>query len=168
MSSGMVITVLGLLTVALIALALWILLRVRATNPEKKERQRRTTLQERGRLGDAMITEVSGGLIYYTYWVHGVQYTASQDVSALIAYLPSEAERLIGASSIKYSATNPGNSILVSERWSGLRGASPHNRILLEEASSSELLSPEPLSPEPLSSEPLNDVAGEPTSERVG
>ncbi len=126
---------LAVLALGLIALGIWIVLRVK-NNPEKRERERRRLLGQRGRFGDALISEVNEGLIYYTYSVHGVQYTASQDVSTLAAYLPAHSDRLIGSASIKYAHNNPGNSILLCEEWTGLR------RILAPPAfSTSDLLS---------------------------
>jgi hypothetical protein len=74
-----------------------------------------------GRLGDALITEATESVIYYTYSIRGVQYTASQDVTALREKLPAEPERLIGVASLKYAPKNPANSILICEEWSGLR-----------------------------------------------
>ena len=78
------------------------------TNPEKRERKRRLELHQHGRLGDALITEASETMLYYSYSVAGVQYEASQDVSALRELLPPEPERLIGPASLKYSSRNPG------------------------------------------------------------
>jgi hypothetical protein len=108
------------LSLALIALAVWIVLRVHGT-PEKRERKRRLNVHREGRLGDAMISEATDSTLYYCYTVRGVQYTASQDVSTLRKYLPADAHRLIGVSGLKYSSKNPANSILVCEEWSGLR-----------------------------------------------
>ncbi len=68
-----------------------------------------------------MITEASENAIYYSYSVRGVQYTASQDISALREHVPAEPERLIGIASLKYATNNPANSILICEEWSGLR-----------------------------------------------
>jgi hypothetical protein len=107
-------------SVALIALATWIALRVHGT-PEKRERKRRLNVHRQGRLGDAMISEATESTLYYFYTVRGVQYTASQDVSTLLGYLPADPLRLIGVSGLKYSSKNPANSILVCEEWSGLR-----------------------------------------------
>ena len=105
----------------LIALAIYIALRVHGT-PEKRERRRRLNVNRLGRLGDAMITEASENALYYTYSVHGVQYAASQDIAALRERLPAEPERLIGGvASLKYMTRNPANSILICEEWSGLR-----------------------------------------------
>ena len=94
------------------------------TSPEKRERKRRLELHQHGRLGDALITEASETMLYYTYSVRGVQYEASQDVSGLRELLPPEPERLIGPASLKYSSRNPGNSMLICEEWSGLRAPS--------------------------------------------
>jgi hypothetical protein len=68
-----------------------------------------------------MITEVSEDALYYSYSIRGVQYAASQDISALREHLPEEPERLIGVASLKYAPRNPANSILLCEEWSGLR-----------------------------------------------
>jgi hypothetical protein len=89
--------------------------------PEKRERKRRLNVHRQGRLGDAMISEATESTLYYFYTVRGVQYTASQDVSTLREYLPTDPLRLIGVSGLKYSSKNPANSILVCEEWSGLR-----------------------------------------------
>jgi hypothetical protein len=72
-------------------------------------------------LGEALITEADAGVLYYSYSVGGVSYTASQDVSALGHLLPADRNRLVGLSSLKYSPRNPANSILLCEEWSGLR-----------------------------------------------
>jgi hypothetical protein len=120
MALGAQIAVLGALTAGLVALAAWIVLRTRGT-PEKRERQRRLLVHHRGRIGDAMINEVTADALYYSYSVGGVQYEASQDITALRHLLPAELERLIGWSGMKYSSNNPANSILICEEWSGLR-----------------------------------------------
>jgi hypothetical protein len=114
------IAALCLLVVGLLALAAWIVLRTRGT-PEKRERQRRLAVHHRGRIGDAMINEVTADALYYSYSVGGVQYEASQDITALRDRLPAEPERLIGWSGMKYSSNNPADSILLCEEWSGLR-----------------------------------------------
>lgn len=119
-TAGIQIAILSVAAIGLIALAIWIALRVRST-PEKRERKRRLTVHRQGRLGDAIISEATETTLYYFYTVRGVQYTASQDVSTLLKYLPVEPHRLIGVSGLKYSSKNPANSILVCEEWSGLR-----------------------------------------------
>src|ERR1700720_3852665 len=121
MPLGVQIAVLGAVAAGLAALAAWIVLRRRGT-PEKRERQRRLAVHHRGRIGDAMISEVTADALYYSYSVGGVQYEASQDITTLRHLLPAEPERLIGWSGMKYSPNNPANSILICEEWSGLRG----------------------------------------------
>jgi hypothetical protein len=120
MSLGVQIAALCVLVAAWVALAAWIVLRTRGT-PEKRERQRRLAVHHRGRIGDAMINEVTADALYYSYSVGGVHYEASQDITALRHLLPAEPERLIGWSGMKYSSNNPANSILICEEWSGLR-----------------------------------------------
>lgn len=108
---------------AVLGLTVW-LIRRRASTPEKREQRRRLLLQATGRIGDALVTEVSDDTLYYTYTIRGVQYTASQDVTSLRSLLPAEPERLIGMAGMKYSTKNPANSILLCEEWSGLRNVS--------------------------------------------
>ena len=120
MSPTAQIAALSGLAIVLIALAIYVALRVHGT-PEKRERKRRLYVNRTGRLGDALVTEVSEATIYYSYSIRGVQYTASQDVSTLSDRLPEDSERLIGVVSLKYAPKNPANSILICEEWSGLR-----------------------------------------------
>jgi hypothetical protein len=118
---------LALAAAGLIALAVWIAIRRNAT-PEKRERRRRLHIHTTGRLGDAVVTEVGDDLLYYSYTIRGVQYTASQDVATLRDRLPADLSRLVGPSGMKYAPKNPANSILLCEEWSGLRspaGAAP-------------------------------------------
>jgi hypothetical protein len=124
MSSGMQIAGLLVLAAVLVMIAIRVILRVR-NNPEKKERERRRILHERGRLGEAMVTEVSENLIQYQYLLQGVQYMASQDVCTLTEFLPPSVERLVGTVGMKYSTRNPANSIVICEEWSGLRTPAP-------------------------------------------
>ena len=119
------LAVLAAVAVALIALGVWIALRVKKANPEKREKRRRLQVNRTGRLGDALVLEASdeatGTLLYYTYTVQGVEYNASQDISTLRELLPDEPGRLVGVAHLKYALKNPANSILICEEWSGLR-----------------------------------------------
>lgn len=119
------LAVLAAVALGLIVLGVWIALRVKKANPEKREKRRRLQVHRTGRLGDALVLEVSneatGTLLYYTYTVHGVEYNASQDVSTLRELLPDEPGRLVGIAHLKYALKNPANSILICEEWSGLR-----------------------------------------------
>ena len=118
------ITLLSALAAGLVALAVWIAVK-RHTTPEKREKRRRLRLHKTERLGDALVNEIGEDLLYYTYTLRGVQYTASQDVTALRDRLPEDLSRLIGTSGMKYDSNNLGNSILLCEEWSGLRVPSP-------------------------------------------
>jgi len=118
---------LGIAAIVLIALGAWIVLRVVQSSPEKKEERRRSWVNRNGRLGDAVITEATDTVLFYTYSIHGVRYATSQDVSSLTSLLPAEPGRLVGVANLKYAVKNPANSILICEEWSGLRakGAVP-------------------------------------------
>lgn len=117
------VALLAIAALALIGLGVWIALSVAKKSPEKREKRRRLHVNAIGRIGDALITEVSANFAYYTYCVHGVEYSASQDWSALLPLLPEQPERLVGTVHLKYSPRNPANSILLCEEWSGLPAA---------------------------------------------
>ena len=87
--------------------------------PEERERRRRATLAAYGKVGHATLVEVREGLLSYAYQVRGVEYTAWQDVSLLAPSVPADLSA-VAAVSVKYDPRNPANSIIVSERWSGL------------------------------------------------
>ena len=96
----------------------WKLSRV---TPEERERRRRVALVARGKMGDATITELRGELVFYSYDVRGVEYIASQDLSLLRDFLPTDLSVLIGSVSVRYDPKNPANSIILAEDWTGLR-----------------------------------------------
>jgi hypothetical protein len=123
-SPGTKLILLAALGISVTTFGVRMALNTMRTSPDKRERKRRLELHQHGRLGDALITEASETMLYYTYSVRGVQYEASQDVSGLRELLPPEPERLIGPASLKYSSRNPGNSMLICEEWSGLRAPS--------------------------------------------
>ena len=121
MSPQMQLAALALLAAALVALAIRVVLRVVQGSPEKRERKRRLYVHRHGRIGDALITEVSDTLVFYTYSVRGVQYSASQEIGGLRDKLPTELGRVVGVAHLKYASQNPANSIVICEEWSGLR-----------------------------------------------
>lgn len=102
---------------ALIGHRAWKLSRV---TPEERERLRREMLVAHGKMGDATLMEVRDELLLYCYHVRGMEYTASQDISLLKQLMPSDLSALASVS-VKYDARNPANSIVLAERWSGLR-----------------------------------------------
>jgi len=94
----------------------------RRVSPEERERRRREMLVATGKMGDATLVEIREGHLFYSYDVRGVEYTASQDVSHLAAYIPNDMA-LSGPVLVRYDARNPANSIVVAEKWSGLRAS---------------------------------------------
>jgi hypothetical protein len=90
-------------------------------NAEKRERKRRQFLEKSGRIGEALITDVTETMLFYSYIVRGVQYEASQDVKGLEDRLPAPPERLAGMAHVRYALNNPANSMLVAEGWCGVR-----------------------------------------------
>ena len=95
----------------------------RRITPEERERRRCAELVARGKITDAMLGEIGELLVFYSYSVRGMEYTASQDVSRF-AGDPSIDFSAVSALSVKYDPRNPANSIVVAEDWSGLRRAS--------------------------------------------
>jgi len=95
----------------------------RRRDPQERERLRRLSVNQRGRLADGYVLEATADTIFYSYSVRGVAYTASQDVSQIRDLIPGLTDRLIGPVTLKYLAANPANSIIVCEDWTGLRSA---------------------------------------------
>ena len=98
---------------------------------EQLERERRAQLTLAGRIIDGNVIDVleleeseSGRqmiLLDYKYDVAGVTYEASQDVTHLRQFIDLYSCRLGLPASVKYDPHNPGDSIVISETWSGLR-----------------------------------------------
>jgi hypothetical protein len=94
-----------------------------------RERERRAKLSTAGRITDGTVLDVReavgpGGpqqFLIYSYDVAGVEYECSQDVTDLRPFVNLHSCRLGLPTSIKYDPQNPGNSIVASERWMGLR-----------------------------------------------
>jgi hypothetical protein len=60
-------------------------------------------------------------LVFYSYRISGVGYESAQDVSGLEERACIRRVVMGQPASVKYDPANPGNSILVSDDWSGLR-----------------------------------------------
>ena len=98
---------------------------------EQIERERRTQLTLGGRIIDGNVIDVleledeeSGRqtiLLIYAYDVAGVTYEAPQDVTHLRQFIDLYSCRLGLPASVKYDPHNPGDSLVISETWSGLR-----------------------------------------------
>ncbi|MGA2197238.1 MAG: hypothetical protein ABSH40_18390 [Bryobacteraceae bacterium] len=119
----------GILTVLLAILGYrwW---RDSRVTPEERERRRRDALAAHGKMGDAVLVEIREDVLFYTYAVRGVEYTASQDVSALAERVPGDYSS-VASVAVKFDPRNPANSIVLAEGWSGLRveqaAGDPHN-----------------------------------------
>lgn len=113
----------GALSLALAAVSVFLLVRTRRVTPEEKERRRRAGVNQHRRAVEGFLHEVSENSLYYHYELAGVEYSASQDVSALTGLLPGDLSTLIGPVSVKFDPRNPANSIIICEDWSGLGAA---------------------------------------------
>ena len=107
--------------------AYWI--RAHRKTPEQLERERRHRLSQSGRICIGMVTDVhevsSNGsgtqFVQYTYEIGGVTYQASQDITHLRQFVDIHSCKLGLPTSIKYDPSNPGDSIVIAEDWTGLR-----------------------------------------------
>jgi hypothetical protein len=118
-----------------------------AEDPEIVERKRRLHLNQIGRIAEGQIVELAehppepfeqrkklfGGkprplaalrarqFVSYSYAISGVTYHTAQDITGLEGQV--RLERLVAGqpASVKYDPSNPTDSILVADDWSGLR-----------------------------------------------
>ncbi len=116
-----------------------------AEDPEEIERKRRLHLNQIGRIAEGQVVELvayppepsaSKGLfsrarpltnlsprqlVSYSYAISGVTYHTAQDITGLESQV--RFDRLVAGqpASIKYDPSNPTDSILVADDWSGLR-----------------------------------------------
>jgi hypothetical protein len=120
----------GLIVAGLGAIfAIYLLLRRKPKTAEDLERERRQWLDQVGRITDGTVIDVQemdsgqkpATLLIYQYDVAGVSYEASQDVTYLRQWINLHSCRLGLPTSVRYDPQNPGNSIVVSEKWMGLR-----------------------------------------------
>jgi hypothetical protein len=122
----------------------------RPGDPDVEERRRRTQLNQVGRIVEGLVVELvesqaqvapeSGSamfsrrkaaasglgarglrrLVRYSYSIAGVTYETAQDVTGLEERLCLERIASGQPASVKYDPSNPSNSILVADDWSGL------------------------------------------------
>jgi hypothetical protein len=144
-TNGDLLPVAGLIALAIVILFLW--LRRKPEDPAELERQRRAYLNRVGRIVEGQVLEFaehprdpkeskSGGifgkhrrgsasngtrkLIHYTYSISGVTYETAQDVTGLEERLLLSRVAAGQTASVKYDPSNPSNSILLADDWSGL------------------------------------------------
>jgi len=119
-------------------------------DPEGEERRRRFQLNQVGRIVEGLVVElvetpaspapvVPSGmfsrskvaassaalrgvrrLVRYSYSISGVTYETAQDVTGLEERLCLERLAAGQPASVKYDPSNPSNSILVADDWSGI------------------------------------------------
>src|ERR1700674_70248 len=129
--------------IAALAMIVYAFLRP-AVNPEAEERKRRLHLNQIGRIAEGKIVEhppepkearkglFGAGarplkdmrprhLVSYSYLISGVTYHTAQDITGLESQIRLESLVAGQPASIKYDASNPSDSILVADDWSGLR-----------------------------------------------
>jgi hypothetical protein len=120
----------GSITAAILLTAgTWWFIVSRRPSADELERRRREHLTFHGRITDGLILdartltgedslEPTPEVLVYSYRVAGLTYNCAQDVSML----PEQVRgyRLDQPISLRYDPRHPGNSILVSETWSGL------------------------------------------------
>jgi hypothetical protein len=139
----MLVPAAGAGVVALAAAFMW--LRKRPEDPSELERQRRVYLNRVGRIVEGQVLEINDPahtaeaaqagavahngngnhhgdtqLVYYTYSISGVTYETAQDVTGLEQRLVLEGVVAGQSASVKYDPSNPSNSILLADDWSGL------------------------------------------------
>jgi hypothetical protein len=112
------------------ATAAYFLLRQKPKTADELETERRAWLDRVGRITDGTVIDVQelqmdgrkpATLLIFHYDVAGVSYEASQDVTYLRQLINLHSCRLGLPTSVRYDPQNPGNSIVLSERWMGLR-----------------------------------------------
>lgn len=117
------------LVVGLASVSAWMFFRKRPT-PEELEQARRTFLTQSGRLVDGTFLDVCEvpaedgrilTMLLFEYRIGGVDYECSQDITNLTEVVDATQVRSGFPCSIRYQPGNPQNSIVVAEKWSGLR-----------------------------------------------
>jgi hypothetical protein len=114
---------------ALLAVCVWLIVLARRPTAFEIERRRREELATKGRITDGVILDartltnqdsisLTPEVLVYSYSLAGLTYNCAQDVSSLPDRVAGF--RLDQAVQVRYDPRNPGNSILVSESWSGL------------------------------------------------
>ena len=115
--------------VALAAGTGYTVVRLRRPSEEELERRRRARLAVIGRLTDGTVLDAltrdgehapfeQPDVLLYSYRIGGVRYDCAQDVTMLRER--ATRFRIDAPVQVRYDPRNPGNSILLSEEWSGL------------------------------------------------
>jgi type II secretory pathway pseudopilin PulG len=106
----------------------------RAKDPTEIERERRAYLNRIGRIVDGQVLEIverpaeeagrsnpaNHKLLLYAYSISGVSYEAAQDITGLEERACLDRVVAGQPAGVKYDPSNPSNSILIADDWSGL------------------------------------------------
>lgn len=115
------------------AAGVWMILRKRPS-AEELEVARRQLLTQSGRLVDGTLLDVCEisapdgrklTMLHYEYRMGGVDYECTQDVTGMKDVVDVATVRAGFPCSVRYQPGNVQNSIVVSEKWSGLRASLP-------------------------------------------
>ena len=87
---------------------------------DDSKHHRTTAKTSDAKLAPAASTNGTQRLIYYTYSISGVTYETAQDVTGLEERLHLKRAAVGQTASVKYDPSNPSNSILLADDWSGL------------------------------------------------
>jgi hypothetical protein len=118
---------------ALSAPVVWFVFRKRPT-AEELESARRQMLVQSGRIVDGMLLDVREvqaedgrtlTMLLFSYRNGGVNYECSQDITDMPGVVDLAQVRAGFPCSIRYQPGNPQNSLVVAEKWSGLRASLP-------------------------------------------
>jgi hypothetical protein len=90
----------------------------RATPPSGTEVSKRPRMFAKNQPGAD--TSAPQRLLYYTYAISGVTYETAQDITGLEERLHLTRVAAGQTASVKYDPSNPSNSILLADDWSGL------------------------------------------------
>ncbi|PWT76156.1 MAG: hypothetical protein C5B46_01685 [Proteobacteria bacterium] len=111
----------------------WMMFRKRPTAQEL-EVARRQFLSQSGRLVDGTLLDVCDvpaedgrtlTMLLYGYRIGGVDYECTQDITELRNVVDAATVRAGFPCSVRYQPGNPQNSIVVAEKWSGIRASLP-------------------------------------------
>jgi len=133
------------------ALGAWFALRKRPTAAQI-ELERRQFLTQSGRIVDGTLLDVAEipgengeilTMLQYDYRIGGVDYECSQDITLMGDVVSVAHVRSGFPCSVRYQPGNPQNSIVVAEKWSGLRVNLPRWCFENQEKLQSESLGPQ-------------------------
>lgn len=124
----------GAVVVAGLGIAGAWLMRRKRPSAHELEVARRQALTQSGRLVDGTLLDVCEipsedgrqlTMLLYGYRMGGVDYECTQDVTDMLAMIDVRDIRAGFPCSVRYQPGNPQNSIVFSEKWSGLRVGFP-------------------------------------------